>query len=93
LTEFAVDIDPSLPVCFLAFRPNFALEDHPGASRGLMDRGVAVAKDSGLENANGSGHAGIAGSVVVQPASQIRHAGLRNMFPREQRRKKVISGT
>ena len=64
LTEFIADIDPSLPVCFLAFRPNFALENHPGASRSLMDRCVGIAKDSGLENAYWSGHTGIAGMVM-----------------------------
>jgi pyruvate-formate lyase-activating enzyme len=33
LTEFIAGIDSSLPVCFLAFRPNFALENHPGAGK------------------------------------------------------------
>ena len=64
LTEFIADIDPSLPVCFLAFRPNFALENHPGASRGLMDRCVEIAKESGLENAYWSGSTGIPGMTM-----------------------------
>lgn len=64
LTGFVANIDPSLPVCFLAFRPNFALEDHAGASRALMDQCVAIAKASGLKNAYWSGHTGIAGTVM-----------------------------
>ena len=36
ITGFLADIDSSLPDCFLAFRPNFVLEHHPGASKGLM---------------------------------------------------------
>lgn len=62
LTEFIADMDPSLPLCFLAFRPNFALENHPGADRHLMDKCVDMAKNSGLNNAYGSGHAGIPGT-------------------------------
>lgn len=64
LTEFIADIDPSLPVCFLAFRPNFALENHPGAGRSLMDKCVEIAKHSGLENAYWSGNTGIPGTVI-----------------------------
>jgi len=61
LTKFIADIDSSLPVCFLAFRPNFVLENHAGASRGLLDRCVFIAKNSGLENAYWSGHTGLPG--------------------------------
>jgi pyruvate formate lyase activating enzyme len=64
LTEFIAGINPSLPVCFLAFRPNFTLENHPGAGRSLMDRCVQKARDSGLENAYWSGSPGIPGMGV-----------------------------
>jgi pyruvate formate lyase activating enzyme len=64
LTEFIAGIDASLPVCFLAFRPNFALENHPGADKSLMDRCVGIAKDSGLENAYWSGHVDLPGAVM-----------------------------
>ncbi len=63
LTEFIAAIDPSLPVCFLAFRPNFILENHPGAGRELMDRCVAIAKNSGLEKAYWSGHTDLPGKI------------------------------
>jgi len=64
LAEFIAGIDPSLPVCFLAFRPNFVLENHPGPDRTLMDKCVTVAKDSGLEDAYWSGHTGIPGRLI-----------------------------
>jgi pyruvate formate lyase activating enzyme len=63
LTKFIASIDPSLPVCFLAFRPNFALENHPGSDRQLMQRCVDIAQQSGLKNAYWSGHTGIEGRV------------------------------
>jgi pyruvate formate lyase activating enzyme len=64
LAEFIAGIDPSLPVCFLAFRPNFVLENHPGATRRLMDKCVDISKDCGLENAYWSGTTGIPGTVI-----------------------------
>jgi pyruvate formate lyase activating enzyme len=61
LAEFIAEMDPSLPVCFLAFRPNYALENHPGAGRRLMEKCVGIAKDSGLENAYWSVHSDVPG--------------------------------
>jgi pyruvate formate lyase activating enzyme len=55
LVAFVADLSPSLPVCFLAFRPNFVLENHPGASRQLLQRCLRLAKDAGLENTHWSG--------------------------------------
>lgn len=62
LTRFIAGIDSSLPVCFLAFRPNFALEDHIGADGDLMEQCVNVAKRAGLKNVYWSGHTGIPGA-------------------------------
>jgi pyruvate formate lyase activating enzyme len=64
LTQFIAEIDPSLPVCFLAFRPNFVLENHPGATKALMNRCVSLARESGLENVHWSGHVGLPGTVM-----------------------------
>ena len=64
LTEFIASVDPSLPVSFLAFRPNFILENHPGADRQLMERCVDIARQSGLKNAYWSGYTGISGKVA-----------------------------
>jgi pyruvate formate lyase activating enzyme len=61
LTEFVANIDPSLPVCFLAFRPNFVLENHPGAKKRLVQSCVGIAKDSGLASVYWSGHPNIPG--------------------------------
>jgi len=64
LSEFIADMDSSLPVCFLAFRPNFILENHPGADRNLMEKCVGIAKDSGLQNVYWSGHTDLPGRVM-----------------------------
>ncbi|MFC1858914.1 radical SAM protein [Thermodesulfobacteriota bacterium] len=64
ITEFVADIDPSLPICFLAFRPNYALENHPGASGDLMKRCVRIAEESGLKNAYWTGYAGTPGEIA-----------------------------
>jgi len=68
VTEFIANIDPTLPVCFLAFRPNFLLENHPGATMDLMERCVGVANDSGLVNAYCSGNTSLKEKVSrVEP--------------------------
>lgn len=64
LTEFIASIDSSLPVSFLAFRPNFVLENHPGAHRQLMERCVRIAEKSGLKNAYWAGYTGISGKIA-----------------------------
>lgn len=61
LCQFIAGMDPSLPVCFLCFRPNFVLEKHPGATRKLMERCVKIASDCGLENVHWSGLPGLPG--------------------------------
>ncbi|UCD32033.1 MAG: radical SAM protein [Desulfobacterales bacterium] len=64
LCKFIAQIDSSLPVCFLAFRPNFALENHIGADRALMNQCVEIARGAGLKNVYWSGYTGIAGTVA-----------------------------
>ncbi|MGD2272427.1 MAG: radical SAM protein [Desulfobacterales bacterium] len=71
LVAFIADIDSSLPVCFLAFRPNFCLESHPGASRYLMDRCVAIAHSSGLNNAYWAGHTDIPGKILETDTEMV----------------------
>ncbi|MDI6806211.1 MAG: radical SAM protein [Candidatus Aenigmarchaeota archaeon] len=65
LSEFLASIHKSLQVCFLAFRPNFVLENHPGASRELMERCVEIANQAGLDNAYWSGTPGLSGEVLT----------------------------
>jgi len=64
LMEFIAGIDPSLPVCFLAFRPNFVLENHLGAGTNIMDKCFKIARDSGLEDVYWSGQTGLAGKII-----------------------------
>ena len=64
LTDFIAGIDPSLPVCFLAFRPNFVLQNHPGAKTKLMQSCVRIAKNSGLESVYWSGRPNIPGKSI-----------------------------
>ncbi|MDY6988438.1 MAG: radical SAM protein [Thermodesulfobacteriota bacterium] len=71
LTEFIASIDPSLPTCFLAFRPNFVLDQHPGAATALMERCLAMAEESGLNSAHWSGHTGFSGRVMA-PSEKIK---------------------
>ena len=63
LCGFLAELDTDLPVCFLAFRPNFVLERHPGATRRAMERAVRTAKGLGLHRAYWSGHAGLPGEA------------------------------
>lgn len=64
LSNFIASIDPALPVCFLAFRPNFVLEQHPGATSNLMDRCVDIARNEGLTNVYWSGRTGLSGRTA-----------------------------
>jgi pyruvate formate lyase activating enzyme len=85
LTKFIASIDPSLPVCFLAFRPNFALENHPGSDRHLMQRCVDIARQSGLKNVYWSGHTGISGRVsntdeTIKPFYQSKETQLAGTY-------------
>lgn len=73
LCGFIADIDKDLPVCFLAFRPNYVLENHPGAKAELMDRCVNIAKKCGLRNAYWSGQTGLAG-VISAPQDKVLSA-------------------
>ena len=68
---FIADIDANLPVCFLAFRPNYVLEHHPGGAAELMDRCVNIAKKSGLKNAYWSGQTGIPGLISAPPKKVV----------------------
>lgn len=65
LADFIAAIDPCLPVCFLASRPNFVLEDHPGADKALMERCVDIAEASGLQSVHWAGHTGIPGKSIA----------------------------
>lgn len=61
LCEFIASIDTTIPVCFLAYRPNFVMASHYGANLELMDYCVDTAKKTGIENVHWSGTVGIKG--------------------------------
>jgi pyruvate formate lyase activating enzyme len=77
LCRFLAGLDVDLPVCFLAFRPNFALEDHPGSDRALMERAVATARNAGLTNVAWSGSPGIAGCLSPRRHKAYSREGAR----------------
>jgi pyruvate formate lyase activating enzyme len=80
LCRFIAGIDLHLPVCFLAFRPNYALEYHAGATVELMDRCVEIARSHGLSHAYWAGQTGIPGSESLpqnEALSAYRSAGAR----------------
>lgn len=75
ISEFLADIDRDLPVKFLAFRPNFALEDHPGASEELMEKAVETARQAGLENVGWSGRTDISGNITGRISEKYETKG------------------
>jgi pyruvate formate lyase activating enzyme len=75
ICRFLAGIDPTLPVCFLAFRPNFVMARHIGASRAVMERAAETAHRCGLSKAYWSGRPGISGSVIEQRSAEYEHAG------------------
>ena len=68
---FISDIDGDLPVCFLAFRPNYVLEHHIGAETRLMEQCVNIAIKSGLKNVYWSGQTGIPGFIIAHQKKVI----------------------
>lgn len=77
LCRFISELSDDLPVCFLAFRPNFALEGYPGASTEFMERCLDHARKAGLKNAAWSGAPDMAGRVR-QPAPELKKQYGRN---------------
>jgi len=80
LCRFVHRLGPDLPVCFLAFRPNFALQRHPGASRPLMEHCVAIAEEVGLTAASWAGRPGLSGVFHEVPPGEppdYEHLGAR----------------
>lgn len=73
ITEFLVSLDNTLPVCFLAFRPNFCLDQYPGASVKLMRAAVERAQRIGLENVSWAGFTDIPGSISSLPTEFQGH--------------------
>jgi len=71
ISRFVAEIDTDLPVNFLAFRPNFLAENHPGALAALMERCVDAARSCGLTRVSWSGYTGLPGRAEP-PAESLR---------------------
>ncbi|UCG19921.1 MAG: radical SAM protein [Deltaproteobacteria bacterium] len=63
LCRFLASISKELPVAFLAFRPNFVLDEHFGAPSELMNRCVEEANAAGLKNVTYAGMTNIPGKT------------------------------
>jgi pyruvate formate lyase activating enzyme len=61
LCRFLASISKELPVAFLAFRPNYVLDEHHGATRELMKKSVELARRAGLKNVTHAGMTDIPG--------------------------------
>jgi pyruvate formate lyase activating enzyme len=61
ICRFVASFSKDLPVAFLAFRPNYVLDEHVGATSDLMRRCVDQAKTAGLRNVTYAGRTNIPG--------------------------------
>jgi pyruvate formate lyase activating enzyme len=75
ICRLLASLDPDLPVAFLAFRPNFALERHPGASLELMRWAVRTARGAGLRNVEWHGRPGLPGRPLGRRNERYRTPG------------------
>lgn len=70
ISSFLSDIDEEIPLNFLAFRPNFVLENYRGATQRDMKKAVETARKEGLKNVGWSGRVNISGQnqSTLEPA-------------------------
>lgn len=80
ICEFIAELDETLPVCLLAFHPNYCLESHPGAPQKLMEQCLAIGVKAGLENIHWAGQTSLKGRKMEHVHShepKITHEGAR----------------
>lgn len=75
IARFLSEIDKELPLNFLAFRPNFLLENHKGATRKMMEKAVETARETGLKNVSWSGRVGSPGKIPKETANEYENPG------------------
>ena len=75
LSRFLSEIDSETPLNFLAFRPNFIMENYKGAGRKDLEKAVKTANDVGLKNVSWSGLPGIEGEKRVFEQDKYTHHG------------------
>lgn len=71
LCGFLAGLSKDVPVCFLAFRPNFVLDAHPGATRDQLKRCVDTALAAGLKKVVWTGMPGLPGEYL-EPATDMQ---------------------
>lgn len=74
ICDFIAAVDRSLPLCFLAFRPNYVLERHPGAGSELMEHCLDTARRAGLSNVHWAGYSGLPGHIPSALDRTVREA-------------------
>lgn len=75
IAKFLSTIDPEIPLNFLAFRPNFTLEKHRGATLEEMKKAVKTAKRAGLKDVSWSGRVGLPGQISEKRGSNYEREG------------------
>ncbi len=61
IAEFLAGLSEDAPLCFLAFRPNFVLDEARGAALQELETAVSAARDFGLKKVDWAGLPGIPG--------------------------------
>jgi len=77
LSKFLSEIDPTLPLNFLAFRPNFVLEKHRVTTKKIMEKTVDISEEMGLENVSWSGQVGYHEQISETELSRCKNKGAR----------------
>lgn len=75
ICTFIADLDRTLPVAFLAFRPNFVLEWHPGSKATHLDQAVTIGRDCGLFDVTWHGHSDLSGMVPKHRLDTYKNPG------------------
>ncbi len=70
--KFLADFDPGIKLNFLAFRPNFIMENYPGASEQMLNKCVDIAISQGLTNVTWNGRAGINKKIPDEIENMIK---------------------
>jgi pyruvate formate lyase activating enzyme len=68
MCDFLAGLSRDVPVSFLAFRPNFVLDTHPGTPREVLQRAVDQASAAGLNNVTWAGMPGLPGEFAEPDA-------------------------
>jgi pyruvate formate lyase activating enzyme len=76
LCNFLANIDSNVKLNFLAFRPNFLMEDYLGATHQLLEHCVTVAQNHGLNNVSWSGQPDIEGRIPKNIEKKISELDL-----------------